>query len=191
MDLDDPKRNEELKNANEKRWREGREVTDRWMACTQAFGQGVDYGRVRAVIHVDPRDIVNYAQETGRGGRDGKPALCIAFWWKLPKGFYDPNSVDHLGRNEMRALLETGRCLRLCFAALDREVHSCVALNGELCGNCEVMAKLPYGYVTPDVARYDKPLVTVARQSEEGRLVTETVAMTVETNANDIREESA
>ena len=57
------------KAASLDRWRNGESVV---MVATSAFGMGVDYPSVRAVIHVGtPRDAIGFAQEVGRVGRDG------------------------------------------------------------------------------------------------------------------------
>ncbi|KAG6863941.1 hypothetical protein C0991_001805, partial [Blastosporella zonata] len=48
---------------------------DRVMVCTNAFGAGNDYAHVRLVVHAGtPKHVINYVQEVGRAGRDGKHA---------------------------------------------------------------------------------------------------------------------
>jgi RecQ family ATP-dependent DNA helicase len=52
----------------------------RMLVATTAFGMGVDVPDVRLVAHGQlPPSVVEYLQEAGRGGRDGKPALCMLF----------------------------------------------------------------------------------------------------------------
>ncbi|MDR2887071.1 MAG: RecQ family ATP-dependent DNA helicase [Bacteroidales bacterium] len=73
----------ELRDKKQEAWSSGR---TRVIVSTNAFGMGIDKADVRFVIHWDtPDSIENYFQESGRAGRDGKPAFAVMLYMPADK----------------------------------------------------------------------------------------------------------
>ncbi len=68
----------EERNSRQEDWLKNK---TRIIACTNAFGMGIDKPDVRLVIHYDvPDALENYYQEAGRAGRDEKKAYAVLFF---------------------------------------------------------------------------------------------------------------
>jgi superfamily II DNA helicase RecQ len=69
---------DEERKAEFDKWRSGKALV---MVATKAFGTGVDYPHVRMILHYGQSDsLYDFAQQTGRAGRDGLPASSVVFW---------------------------------------------------------------------------------------------------------------
>ena len=81
------------------------------MVATNAFGLGVDKQDIRNVIHYHvPGSLEAYAQEAGRGGRDGKPARCVLL--------FSPDDVA-IQEYFLTGTYPTRRQVKQVFAALE------------------------------------------------------------------------
>lgn len=77
---------QEERNKRQQEWIENKTAV---MACTNAFGMGIDKPDVRVVVHIDVPDCLeNYYQEAGRAGRDGKKSYAVLL--------YDKRDIEEL-----------------------------------------------------------------------------------------------
>lgn len=74
---------DETRDKKQASWTTGE---TRIIVSTNAFGMGIDKAEVRFVVHWDiPDSIENYFQESGRAGRDGKPAFAVMLFSQSDK----------------------------------------------------------------------------------------------------------
>ena len=133
-----------------------RQITTAWsqgsgspfIVATSAFGAGIDYPSIRRIIHLGPAfGLLDYAQETGRAGRDNLPAVCLILlpenWTIAWDSGYQSNFLEE-DRLQMSRFLTSRRCLRKQLTAyLDGPPGTACSdddrgLQPRLpCGNCQ------------------------------------------------------
>lgn len=132
----------EEKESRLNRWVSG-ECGSPFLACMTAAGPGVDYPLMRWVAYIeDPYGLIDYAQESGRAGRNAEPAGATVYMKRDPRETAPPTSLDYPDPADDRRLkgyLRGTECRRLSFAReLDESRHcSICGPDDTVCDVCE------------------------------------------------------
>jgi superfamily II DNA helicase RecQ len=111
-----------------------------WIVATSGFGHGINCSSVRHILHFHPPpNLSRFCQETGRAGRDGKPALSETLYTDIrPCSNADSDEYGEAAMNRLLTLHDQCRRIEIT-QFFDGDPVTCSTLqNAQRCDFCEV-----------------------------------------------------
>jgi ATP-dependent DNA helicase RecQ len=135
-----------------KDWKMGK---TKLIAATSALGAGLDHGAVRLVLHQGfSQGLIDFCQETGRAGRDGKAADCVTFYWLGIE--QQTRWMETKDKKEMLEWIKTNECRKKTLSIYLHGIgEDCISQSdGLMCDNCEkAMKGKEVSIVSPRIGR--------------------------------------
>ena len=133
----------EVRQERLTRWIEGK-GTIRWLVATTGLGTGIDIKGIVAVIHMEqPYGMVDFIQQTGRGGRRDGEVIESVIVMEAKKVRIDEHrsDVEHFNHQAMEAFVESSICRRVMIGTfmdvgLVEQTMNCEQLQAEMCDRC-------------------------------------------------------
>ena len=147
---------DDVRRAALQDWAAGKEGC-RWIAATSGLGTGVDIPGITGVVHMrPPYGLVDFVQQTGRGGRqEGEVVASVVVTDGRPIAFPDDrfdNDVVQADREGMAGFMGAAVCRRVALGLfLDGTGRRCREVGGACCDLCADGAGLAETKHTPAV----------------------------------------
>ena len=109
---------------------------DGTLFATCAYGMGVDKPDIRTIVHTHlPGSVEAYLQESGRAGRDGKPARAVLLFDAAAEEGRRRWMTDDRARARFERILSYARCRDTCRRAV---LLSLIGQDPVACSGCDV-----------------------------------------------------
>ncbi len=142
------------------------------LVATSAFGMGVDKPNVRLVIHhTPPTSLAAFAQESGRGGRDGLEAWCVLLYrdndllrnYQFTLSAAAPGRRNHLRRlaHQVQRFAQSPRCASELLANYF-SLNPLVKITTPGCGCCRCQNVRPW--IPPPISQPSPELFAQLRE---------------------------
>lgn len=132
---EDMAKNAVTKQKIDQAFRDGIGARDRWIVCTDCYGEGLNNPFVDVVILVNPTSLMAFKQHMGRGGRAGQPCTVYVMWNQLPNLHFIKDG-DHEGIRYLYDMFMQKTCPHFVMGRFDLELYDCPAWDKVWCTWC-------------------------------------------------------